>query len=78
MLKGETEGFLQTFLIDFFDTYAPVARMTSFRVFCAMSAYLKLFIESTDVDVAFLNATLKKDVYIDPPAGYPPVAKGIS
>ena len=27
-----------------------------------------------DVDVAFLNATLK-DVYIDPSAGYPPVAK---
>ena len=30
-----------------------------------------------DVDVAFLNATLKDDVYIDPPAGYPNAAKGM-
>ena len=30
-----------------------------------------------DVDVAFLSSTLKEDVGIDPPAGYPPVAKGL-
>ena len=38
---------------------------------------MNLFKKSMDVDVAFLNATLKGDVYIDPPAGYPPVAKGL-
>ena len=69
------QGFLQTFGIDFSDTYAPVARMTSFRIIYALSAYLNLFIESVDFDVAFLNATWKEDVYIDPPAGYPSVAK---
>ena len=47
---------------------------TSFRIIYEMSAYLNLFIESIDVDVKFLNASLKGDVYIDPPAGYPPVA----
>ena len=30
-----------------------------------------------DKDVAFQTATLKEDVYIGPPAGYPPVAKGL-
>ena len=71
------QGFLQTFGVDFFDTYAPVARMTSFRIIYALSVYLNLFIESMDVDVAFLNATLKEDIYIEPPPGYPPVAKGM-
>ena len=51
--------------------------MTSFRIIYALSVYLNLFIESMDVDVAFLIATLKEYVYIDPPAGYPPVAKGL-
>ena len=69
------QGFLQTFGVDFFDTYAPVARMTSFRIIYAQSVYLNLFIEI--MDAVFLNATLKEDVYIDPPAGYPPVAKGM-
>ena len=71
------QGFLQSFGIDFFDVYAPVARMTSFRVIYAISVYLHLFIESMDVDVAFLNAALKEDVYIEPPAGYKPVPKGM-
>ena len=56
------QEFLQTFDVDFFDTFAPVARTTSFSVIYALSVYLNLFIESTDVDVAFLNATLKEDV----------------
>ena len=69
------QGLLQTFGVDFLDTYAPVARMISFRIIYALSVYLNLIIESMDVDVAFLNATLKEDNYIDPPAGYRPVAK---
>ena len=71
------QGFLQTFGVGFFYTYAPIALMSSFRIIYALPVYLHLFIESMDVDVAFLNATLKKDVYIDPPAGYPPVTKGL-
>ena len=48
--------------------------MTSFRIIYGVSVYLNLFFESMGVDVAFLNAIY---VYIDPPAGYPPVAKGL-
>ena len=71
------QGSHQTFGVEFFYTCAPVARMTSYRIIYALSVYLNLFIESMDVDLAFLNATLKEDVDIDPPAGYPPVAKGM-
>ena len=52
---------------------------TAFRIIYAQSVYLNLFIGSMDAVMAFLNATLKENVYIDPPppAGYPPVAKGL-
>ena len=53
------QGFLQSFGIDFFDTYAPVAHMTSFCLINAMAVYLNLFMNSMDMDIAFLNAELK-------------------
>ena len=71
------QRFLQTFGVDFFGIYAPVARMTSFRIIYSLSVYLNLFIESMNLDVTFLNATLKEDGNIDPPAGYPPAARGL-
>ena len=49
--------------------------MTSFGAIYDMPVYLNLFIESMGVDLAFLNASLKEDVSIDPPAGYPFFAK---
>ena len=73
----EVEVGAQAFDVGFFDPNAPVTRMTLFRIICALSIYLNLFIESMEVDVAFLDATLKENVYIDPPAGYPPAAKGL-
>ena len=57
------QKFLQSFGFDFFDTYTSVARMASFRVIYALSVYLHQFIESVDVDVTFLNAELKEDLY---------------
>ena len=55
-MRSLAERFQQTFVDKFFDTYAPVA---PFRVIYALSAYLNLFIESLDVDVAFLSGTFQ-------------------
>ena len=63
------QELLQTFGVDFFDTFVPVARMTSFRI--------NLLIESMDVDVAVPNAISYEAVYISLPAGYPLVVKGL-
>ena len=54
--------FLQTFGVNFFDRYSPVARMTSFLIFYGLSVYLHIFIESMNADDNFLNATLIEDV----------------
>ena len=47
-----------TFGVDFFDTYADVARLTSFRIIYVLFVMLQFIIDNMDVDVAFLNATL--------------------
>ena len=65
------------FGVDLFDIYAPVARITSISFIFALYVYLNLFMQSMDVDVAFLNAACKEDVYFGPPAGYPLLAKGL-
>ena len=51
--------------------------MTSFRVIYVLSIDLNMLIESINVDVAFLNASLKEDGHIEPPDGYSPVANGL-
>ena len=71
------QGFLKTFGVDVFDTYAPVSQMTLFHVIYTLSICLSIFIEIMDMNVVFLNATLNECDYIDPRAGYPPVAKGM-
>ena len=50
-----TQGFFRTFGVDFFETYAPVALMTSFRVTYALSVYLNLLIESVRVSERYFE-----------------------
>ena len=70
------KGFSQVFGVDYFDTYSPVARLTSLRIVYALAALLDLYIEGMDVDVAFLNASLEEDLYIKSPTGSKPLPQG--
>ena len=66
----------QYFGIDYSDTYAPVARMTTLRYVLALAALLQLHISSLDFTNAFLNAPLYNDVYILAPPGTPELPQG--
>ena len=81
--KYNTDGSLQTFKarlvakgfrqkegLDYFDTYAPVARMTSIRTLIALASIYKLHIHQMDVKTAFLNGDLNEEVYMEQPEGY--------
>ncbi len=73
-------GFGQRPGIDYGDTFAPVARMTSFRVFLAVVAHYDLELHHFDVDTAFLNGDLEEDIYMQLPAffdvdGVPTIVK---
>ena len=65
------QGFSQIPGIDYFDTYAPVAKMASIRTFLALSAALDYEIHQIDIKNAYLNGEFIEDEVIymkQPPA----------
>lgn len=63
------KGFSQKYLVDYDETFAPVARMTTFRVLIAFANQFKLLIHQMDVKTAFLNGSLKEEIYMRVPEG---------
>nr|GEW60295.1 hypothetical protein [Tanacetum cinerariifolium] len=63
-------GFRQTKGIDYFDTYAPVARITTIRLLLALEAIYNLVIHQMDVKTAFLNGDLDKEVHMKKLEGF--------
>ena len=63
------KGFTQLKDIDYFDTFAHVARMTSIRLLIALAAIHSLVIHQIDVKTAFLNGDLDEEVYMKQPEG---------
>nr|CAE04807.2 OSJNBb0022P19.2 [Oryza sativa Japonica Group] len=65
-----TKGYTQKEGEDFFDTYSPVARLTTIRVLLALAASHGLLVHQMDVKTAFLNGELEEEIYMDQPDGY--------
>lgn len=63
-------GFEQQEGVYYKETFAPVVKLTTFRIFFAMCAYLKLVAHLMDVVTAFLNGDIDKDIYIEQPEGF--------
>ena len=63
------QGFSQRYLIDYNETFAPVARISSFRFIIAFSLQHDLLIHQMDVKTAFLNGNLKEEIYMKLPEG---------
>jgi hypothetical protein len=59
---------------DYFDTYSPIARLTTIRVLLSMAASYGLIVHQMDVKIAFLNGELEEEIYMDQPDGF--VVKG--
>ncbi|GJW20891.1 zinc finger, CCHC-type containing protein [Tanacetum coccineum] len=64
------QGFRQKEGIDYFDTYAPVARITTVRLLLALAAIHNLVIHQMDVKTVFLNGDLEEEVYMKQPEGF--------
>nr|GEW71489.1 zinc finger, CCHC-type [Tanacetum cinerariifolium] len=64
------QGFRQKEGIDYFDTYAPVARITTIRLLLALAAINNLVIHQMDVKTAFLYGDLDEEVYMKQPEGF--------
>jgi hypothetical protein len=66
------QGFSQVPGVDYFDTFAPVARLASIRAVLAIAAVKDLEIHQIDIKGAFLNGILTSEetIYMRQPPGY--------
>jgi hypothetical protein len=64
------KGYTQKEGDDFFDTYSPVARMTTIRVLLSLAVSYGLLIHQMDVKTAFLKGELDEEIYMDQPDGF--------
>ena len=63
-------GFTQEYGIDYEETFAPVARLSSVRTLITVYATCKWSLYQMDVKNAFLNGELSEEVYMKLPLGY--------
>lgn len=64
-------GFSQEYLTDYNETFAPVARISSFRFIIAFANQFNLLVHHMDVKTAFLNGDLNEEIYMEIPEGLP-------
>nr|GEY84636.1 hypothetical protein [Tanacetum cinerariifolium] len=62
-------GYSQQEVIDYDETFAPVAQIEAIRLFLAYAAHKDFTFFQMDVKTSFLNGILKKEMYV----GQPPV-----
>ncbi|KAJ7961715.1 Retrovirus-related Pol polyprotein from transposon TNT 1-94 [Quillaja saponaria] len=63
-------GFTQTYVVDYQETFAPVAKMNSIRVLISCAANLGWDLQQLDVKNAFLHGDLAEEVYMEIPLGF--------
>ena len=63
------KGYSQQPGVDYDETYAPVARLTSIRILLSIAATLDLEVHQMDVKTAFLNGELKEEIFMSIPDG---------
>jgi hypothetical protein len=64
------KGYAQIFGVDFFDTFAPVARQDTIRMLLAVAAHNGWKIFQLDVQSAFLDGFLDEEIFVEQPEGY--------
>jgi hypothetical protein len=56
--------------LDFNETFAPVARLESIRMFLAYATHHGFKLYQIDVKSAFLNDPVKEEVYVEQSPGF--------
>ena len=64
------KGYTQTYGIDYEETFAPVAKMNTIRIFLSLAACFGRELQQFDVKNAFLHGDLEEEVYMETPPGF--------
>jgi len=63
-------GFSQVYGIDYLETFAPVAKLTSVRILFAIGSVEDLEIHQIDFITAFLGGELEEEIHMEMPEGF--------
>ena len=63
-------GYSQIPGVDFFETFSPVVQLVAIRLLMILCITFNLFFFQLDVGNAFINATLKEEIYVEYPDGF--------
>ena len=64
------KGFMQTYGVDYQETFAPVAKLNTVQVLHSIAVNNDWPLYQLDVKNAFLNGDLNEEVYMDIPPGF--------
>ena len=59
------KGYTQVYGLDYGDTFSPVTKMSSVRIFISLAACHRLSLHQLDIKNAFLNGDIDKEVYME-------------
>ena len=64
------KGFIQTYGINYQETFAPIAKINSTRILLSLAVNFNWLLHQLDIKNAFLNGNLEEEVFMNLPLGF--------
>ena len=66
-LKLIVKGYSQTYVVDYLETFAPIAKMNRIRLLLSLVVNSEWSLQQFDVKNAFLHGDLEEEIYMEVP-----------